>query len=74
MLEVPFQGERLRIIGREDFIAMKLFAHGPQDVADAEFAVAAAGDDLNLPLLKRLVTQYGLETVAALEKALASKR
>ena len=74
VLEVPFQGERLRIIGREDFIAMKLFAHGPQDVADAEFAVAAAGDDLNLPLLKRLVTQYGLETVAALEKVLASER
>jgi hypothetical protein len=74
VLEVPFQGERLRIIGREDFIAMKLFAHGPQDVIDAELALTAAGRDLDLPLLKRLASQYGPDTAAALEKALAARR
>lgn len=74
VLEVPFEGERLRIIGREDFIAMKLFAHGPQDIVDAELALTAAGRDLDLPLLKRLASQYGPDTAAALEKALAARR
>jgi hypothetical protein len=74
VLDVPFQGERLRIIGREDFIAMKLFAHGPQDIVDAELALAGAGGDLDVTLLKRLAAGYGPETIAALEKALASKQ
>ena len=39
---VPFQGERLREIGREDFIAMKAFAGGPQGLADARNVLAAA--------------------------------
>lgn len=29
-IDVPFVGEVLRVVGREDFIAMKLFAGGPQ--------------------------------------------
>ena len=41
---------RLRVVSREDFIAMTLFAHGPQDLADAEFALAAADDSLDMPL------------------------
>ena len=72
VLEVPFQGEPLRVIGREDFIAMKLFAHGPQDIADAQFALAAAGGELDLPLLKRLTSRYGREAVEALDKLLVS--
>ncbi|HVJ30281.1 MAG TPA: hypothetical protein VNA66_08250 [Gammaproteobacteria bacterium] len=72
VLEVPFQGERLRIIGREDFIAMKLFAHGPQDLVDADLVLAAAASELDLALLERLAARYGPETLAALEKALAA--
>jgi hypothetical protein len=72
VLEVGFQGERLRVIGREDFIAMKVFANGPQDVIDAQMALTAAGSDLDLPLLRRLTSRYGPEAVAALEKMLAS--
>ena len=34
-ITVPFLGGSLRVIGREDFIAMKCFAGGPQDIADA---------------------------------------
>ena len=71
VLEVPFQGERLRVIGREDFIAMKLFAHGPQDLADAEFALAAAKGTIDTGLLRRLTTGFGGEAAAALEKLLA---
>jgi hypothetical protein len=74
VFEVPFQGERLRVIGREDFIAMKLFAHGPQDIVGAELALKTAGRDLDLGLLKRLAAQYGPETAAALEKILAAEK
>ncbi len=72
-LDVPFQGKPLRVVGREDFIAMKLFAHGPQDLSDAEFALTAAGESLDLPLLERLATRYGAETLAALRKLLANR-
>lgn len=70
---VPFQGERLRVVGREDFVAMKLFANGPQDVADAEFAVAAAGESLNVDLLAKLATRFGSDTLDALRKLLARR-
>ena len=38
-IDVPIMGETLRVIGREDFIAMKVFAGGPQDLNDAERAI-----------------------------------
>jgi hypothetical protein len=38
-VEIQFQGLALRVIGREDFIAMKAFAGGPQDLADAQSAI-----------------------------------
>jgi hypothetical protein len=69
-LEVAFQGEQLRVAGREDFIAMKLFAHGPQDLVDAAFALAAGAGTLDMELLERLAARYGPETLAALQKAL----
>ena len=72
-LDIPFQKERLRVVSREDFIAMKLFAHGPQDLADAEFALAAADDSLDMPLLERLATRYGSETLDAFRKLLAKR-
>ena len=70
VLDVPFQGERLRVIGREDFIAMKLFAHGPQDLADAEFALAAGKDSIDVGLLRRLTRGFGHEAAEALERLL----
>ena len=72
-IEIPFHGEPLRIIGVEDFIAMKLFAHGPQDLADARSALDAAGDNLDLPLLRRLAERFGQETARALDAALRAR-
>src|SRR5271155_5662907 len=37
-IEVPLLGDTLRFVGREDFIAMKCFADGPQDLLDAKDA------------------------------------
>ena len=51
-IEIPFQDTLLRVIGREDFIAMKVFAGGPLDIEDARRAIVTAGDVLNMPLVR----------------------
>lgn len=71
VVEVPFQGERLKFIGREDFIAMKAFAAGPMDVLDATRAINAAGDSLDVELLRRLTKKYGRDALATVERLLA---
>jgi hypothetical protein len=70
VLEVPFQGEVLRFIGREDFIAMKAFAGGPLDLVDAARAISAAGDSLDLELVRRLAKSYGTAAAASLDRLL----
>jgi predicted nucleotidyltransferase len=71
-LSVPFKNFSLRIIGREDFIAMKVFAGSPQDLADARAALAAANQSIDLSLVRRLAKRYGRDASAALEKLLSS--
>jgi hypothetical protein len=67
---IPFRGLSLRVIGREDFIAMKLFAGGPNDLMDARVVLEAAGPTLDRPLLRRLAGRFGRPTLEALEKLL----
>jgi hypothetical protein len=69
-IDVPFQGVALRVIGREDFIAMKVFAGGPQDILDARAAIDAARESLDLVLLRRLAQRYGGAAADALEALL----
>jgi hypothetical protein len=71
-LLVPFKEAFLRVIGREDFIAMKIFAGGPQDLTDASAALAISPDSLDLSLLRRLASRYGRDTAASLEKLLTA--
>jgi hypothetical protein len=71
VLDVPFQGVTLKFIGREDFIAMKLFAGGPVDLVDAARAISAARDSLDLELVRRLAKRYGREATQALDRLLA---
>lgn len=70
VISIPFHDHPLQIIGREDFIAMKLFAHGPQDLVDAGHALAVTGQNLDFGLLRELAGNYGPETVTALEQLL----
>ena len=70
VVDVPFEGQKLKFIGREDFIAMKVFAGGPLDLVDAAQAITAAGTSLDLPLLRRLAGRFGREASAALEHLL----
>jgi hypothetical protein len=60
----------MRVIGREDFIAMKAFAGGPQDIADARNASLLDSDCLDLNLLRALAQRYGREAAAVVETLL----
>lgn len=71
-MNVPFQGTALRVVGVEDFIAMKVFAGGPQDMADARYALAAAKGTIDLDLLARLAARYGRHVSSELKKLLGS--
>lgn len=49
---------------------MKLFANGPQDLADARNAFAIERESIDLDLLRRLTKRYGRDALAALEQLL----
>jgi hypothetical protein len=71
-LEVKFRDETLRIVGREDFIAMKCFAGSPQDLLDARSAYQAAPGPIDLDLLRTVTRRFGREAADRLEEILAS--
>jgi len=56
LVEVPFQGQALKFIVREDFIAMKVFA---------------GGEPLDLELVRRLAKKYGRDAAESLDRLLA---
>jgi predicted nucleotidyltransferase len=69
-IEVPFHGVNLRIVGREDFIAMKCFAGGPQDLADAHAAFQGAQGPVDLDLLRAVTRRFGRDAADRLEELL----
>ncbi len=69
-IEVPFHGVNLRIVGREDFIAMKCFAGGPQDLADARAAFQGAQGPVDLDLLRAVTRRFGRDAADRLEELL----
>jgi predicted nucleotidyltransferase len=62
----------LEIVGREDFIAMKAFAGGPVDLADARAVIAQDRESLDLELLQRLAQRFGRDTVKAVESLIGT--
>jgi hypothetical protein len=70
---IPFQGKALKFIGREDFIAMKVFAGGPLDLLDASRAISAAGDSLDQALVRRLAQRFGQDATRALTQLLEER-
>jgi predicted nucleotidyltransferase len=70
-IEVALDGESLKFVGLEDFVAMKVFAGGPQDLADARSALEAAPEPPNMELLQGLAKRYGPETAKSLESLLS---
>ena len=71
-IEVPLYGSSLRVIGREDFIAMKCFAGGPQDIADARRALKAAQEPIDIDLVRRLSKRFGRSAADVLGQVLKS--
>lgn len=69
-VEVPLEGSRLRFVGREDFIAMKVAAGGPIDLVDAENAIAADPKSLDVALIRNLALGFGRTASASLERML----
>jgi hypothetical protein len=67
LVTVPFQGGSIPVISKEDFIAMKCFAGGPQDIADAQIALQLGDAPVNLDLLRRITRRFGRAATDALE-------
>jgi len=70
-LEIPFGGQTLRVVGRDDFIAMKCFAGGPQDLLDARSAYQGAQGPVDLDLLRAVTRRFGRNAADRLEQVLA---
>jgi len=69
-VDVPVFGQVLRVVGLEDFIAMKCFAGAPQDLLDAQAAMEACAGHLDGDLLRRLTRRFGMPAARALEHVL----
>lgn len=70
-LEIEFRHAKLRVVGREDFIAMKCFAGGPQDLIDARSAYQAAPGPIDLDLLRTVTRRFGREAADRLQEVVA---
>ena len=72
-IEVPLQGSSLRVVGREDFIAMKCFAGSQKDIADARDVLKApAKKPVDIDLVRRLTMRFGPSAANAFEQVLKS--
>ena len=69
-VDIPFAGESIRVVCREDFIAMKCFAGGPQDLEDARIALKT-GEQIDLDLLRRVARRFGRPAADALEQLMS---
>jgi predicted nucleotidyltransferase len=57
----------LAIVGREDLIAMKAFAGGPVDLADARAVIDLDRETLDLELLRRLAQRFGRDAARVVD-------
>jgi hypothetical protein len=71
-IEVQFLGDALRFVGREDFIAMKCFADGPQALLDAKDAYLGAEGPVDLDLMRRITHRFGRDAADRLEQILSN--
>ena len=68
-----FVGAPIKIIGVEDFIAMKVFAGSPGDIQDVVGVLKAGAGKINLPLTRQLTLRYGKKELERLEKISGSQ-
>ena len=65
-----FMQETIKIIGVEDFVAMKIYAGSAKDIQDAIKVLEISAQKINVPLLKKLTLLYGKKELKKLEKML----
>jgi hypothetical protein len=69
-VEAKFMDAPIRLIGVEDFIAMKLFAGSPKDLSDVTGVLQVSRSRIRMPLVRQLVQGYGKRTSSKLEALL----
>ena len=69
-VEARFQNRKIRLIGVEDFIAMKIFAGSPKDLSDVTGVLKISRRRINRVLLRELVRSYGRGASQTLESLL----
>ena len=72
-IEIAYCGSSLRVVGYEDFLAMKLSAGGPKDLLDVDEALKV-NPNFDVELLRRLIQGYGKETTRRFEQAVARRQ
>ena len=70
VIKASFLNTTVKIIGIEDFIAMKIFAGSPKDIQDVIGVLDVSEDKFNLPLLKKVTAGYGQSSLKTLNKIL----
>jgi hypothetical protein len=73
-IDAAFMKARIRVMGLEDFIAMKIFAGSPKDLHDVTGVLHVSYDRVNLTLLKAVVQPYGKDALRKLESLLQAHR
>lgn len=69
-IESPFHNSKVKMIGVEDFIAMKVFAGGQKDIEDVKGALQVSAEKIDKTLLKKLTSNYGKNELKTLETLL----
>jgi predicted nucleotidyltransferase len=70
--QVGLADAMLEVVGLEDFIAMKAFAGGPVDLADARAVIDLDRGSLDLELLRRLAQRFGRDAARVVEGLLGA--
>ena len=70
--QVRFGEAVLAIVSREDFVAMKVFAGGPIDLADARAVIELDRESLDVELLRRLAQRFGRDAARIVEDLLGA--
>ena len=69
-MAAPFLKTKIKIIGIEDFIAMKIFAGSAKDIQDVLGVLQVSAQKINLSLLRQLTLYYGKRELKKLEEIL----
>jgi len=74
VIKASFMNTSIKIIGAEDFIAMKIFAGSAKDMQDAVGVLNVCAKNIDMPLLKQLTLQYGKKELAKLKRILSKQK